>query len=53
MTKPLLLARAALMRALVAFDPQDAVRPRAAYAAAGVTPSVASRDAGPHGRTRS
>ncbi|WP_297779806.1 hypothetical protein [Aeromicrobium sp.] len=53
MTKPLLLARAALMRAFVAFDPQDAVRPRAAYATAGVAPVATTRDAGPHGRTRS
>jgi hypothetical protein len=53
MTKTLLLARAAMLRALAAFDPQDAVLTRAAYATTGAAPVAATHDAGPHGRTRS
>jgi hypothetical protein len=38
---------------LEAFDPQDAVLTRAAYATTGVGPVAATHGAGPHDRTRS
>lgn len=52
MTKTLLLARAAVLRAFAPFDPQDAVLTRAAYATAGVAAVPATQDAGAHGRSR-
>lgn len=51
MTKTLLLARAAVLRAFATFDPQDAVLTRAAYATAGVA-AVPAQDAGAHARSR-